>query len=50
LFVLTIEITSYSQNPGRFAAEKSPWNRCKSDGARHAKTECQDIGLRILSL
>ena len=40
LFVLTIEIASYSQDPGGFAGEESLWNRGKPVGARHAKTEC----------
>ena len=37
LFVLTIQIASYSQDPGRFAGEESLWYRGKPGGARHAE-------------
>ena len=48
LFVLTIEIASYSHDLEKSACKECLWNRGKPVGATHAKTECLDSDLWVL--
>jgi hypothetical protein len=50
LFVLTIEIASYSQDLENSAFKECLWNRGKPVRATHAKTECLDTDLWVLRL